>query len=64
MAQRIQILPLCASSLETEWRGIVLEANKQKPLNYVSTQLKITGYPSIHRKVDLNFPLALVIQSF
>lgn len=37
MARRIKILPLCASSLETEWRGIVLEANKKKPLNYVST---------------------------
>lgn len=37
MARRIKILPLCASSLETEWKEIVLEANKQKPLNYVST---------------------------
>lgn len=36
MARRILILPLQASNLETEWKGIVLERNKQKNPKYVS----------------------------
>lgn len=55
---------LCASGLETEWRGVVLETNKQKPLNYVSAQLKVTRCPSVHRKLELHFLLAFVVQLF